>query len=231
VFLTLLLVVLSSLVAAQDFDIDINDPDDYCYCDTDCGEGLYCLFNEEKYPHLFETHTKADDYVLDANQAGYNGVCVVVKLGSSTISMPLQTDCLYRSPNIPECTEDSDCNSGDECDDGECVEAPECRRDSDCEDGYECDNQECVEVLVVQEPEPEPVVQEEEETLVVVANEPEDLLPVVEPEVVVIEDQSEVMGHYEVQCVPVDAPTILASAIVILGFFALIGWIFYLVKR
>ena len=46
-----------------------------------------------------------------------------------------------------ECTSDSDCRSGYECTDNECIaeeEEAECSRDSECDDDEECDNGECI---------------------------------------------------------------------------------------
>jgi hypothetical protein len=46
-----------------------------------------------------------------------------------------------------ECTRDSDCDNGYECESNECVEEPECTSDSDCDTGYECNNDECEEIV------------------------------------------------------------------------------------
>ena len=45
----------------------------------------------------------------------------------------------------PECTCDEDCAEGQSCADGECVDLPECVEDTDCAEGLTCEEGACVE--------------------------------------------------------------------------------------
>ena len=58
-----------------------------------------------------------------------------------------------------ECKFDSDCPSGQVCDDGECVtpssSSDECKFDSDCEEGEHCDDGDCV--ADAADPDPDPI--------------------------------------------------------------------------
>jgi hypothetical protein len=206
VFLIGLLIVLCSfVVSAADFDIDIPDSEDYCNCDADCEDADYyesCLV--EGHDWLAVTNTKSGEYMDEAHDAGYNGVCVIVKLGKEVIRKPISNDCEFTY----EASEDEDEEKLEE--------------EEDADDGLE------IVIAADDEDDDEPVVEDEDDgaEIEVVTEEDEDEKNLTVKTffgVDVFQDGEGVSG-------PMNNATRVAIAVVAICFFVLIGWLAYLFK-
>jgi hypothetical protein len=203
-FIGLLIVLCSFVVCAADFDIDIPDSEDYCNCDADCEDADYyesCLV--EGHEWLAATNTKSGEYMDEAHDAGYNGVCVIVKLGKEIIRKPISNDCEFTY----EASEDED--------------EEELEDETDADDGLEIE-------IDTAEDDDESVVEDEEdeaETEVVTEEEEDKKNLTVKTffGVDVFKDGEGVSG-------PMNNATRIAIAVVAIGFFVLIGWLAYLFK-
>jgi hypothetical protein len=104
--------------------------EDFCRAASDCGDNYECRQNH---------------CVRIVSCPGTRNECYVLPSGGGCGGCGIGFDCMGSTCQIaPECTADSDCSSGQVCDNFLCkLEFTGCSKDSDCGSGYTCVNRTC----------------------------------------------------------------------------------------
>jgi len=148
-----LLVWVSSGFSWTVYDNGVDDPG----CDACHGEGFAALQNHATHSAFDCTSCHAEDppespatsNCIACHPLGDTGVC---PLATGHDAPPeSETSCLSchvplsECDPLPECETDDDCADGEVvCEEGECVVAPGCETDDDCAEGEVCEEEVCV---------------------------------------------------------------------------------------
>jgi len=147
-----LLVWVSSGFSWTVYDNGVDDPG----CDACHGEGFAALQNHATHSAFDCTSCHAEDppespatsNCIACHPLGDTGVC---PLATGHDAPPeSETSCLSchvplsECDPLPECETDDDCADGEVCEEEVCVVAPGCETDDDCADGEVCEEEVCV---------------------------------------------------------------------------------------